>query len=114
MPVEIRTTPDVGPHLSRRILRTSGSTGPGTELLEEHTVNTYIDSTVRTEIDRRFELAGVDPSDRHAHHRSEVSGRPLGLHPLAALLARLVGGPASSPAGRSARSTVAAGRPRHP
>ena len=77
-------------------------------------MNTYIDSTVRTEIDRRFELAGVDPSDRHAYHRSEVSGRALGIHPLAAFFARLVGGPAAGPAGRSTRSTVAAGRPRHP
>ena len=77
-------------------------------------MNTYIDSTVRTEIDRRFELAGVDPSDRHAYHRSEVSGRPLGIHPLAAFFARLMGGSDTTSAGRSSLSTVAAGRPRHP
>lgn len=77
-------------------------------------MNTYIDSTVRTEIDRRFELAGFDPSDRHAYHRSEVSGRTLGIHPLAAFFARLVGGSHTGSAGRSTRSTVAAGRPRHP
>ena len=77
-------------------------------------MNTYIDSTVRSEIDRRFELAGFDPSDRHAHHRSEVSGHSLGIHPLAAFFTRLVGGSSTGSAGRSARSTVAAGRPRHP
>ncbi len=77
-------------------------------------MNTYIDSTVRAEIDRRLELAGVDPSDRHAYHRFEVSGRPLGIHPVAAFFARLVGGSAPSLAGRRTRSAVAAGRPRHP
>jgi hypothetical protein len=77
-------------------------------------VNTYLDTTVRAEIDRRFELAGFDPSDRHVYHRSEVSGRALGIHPLAAFFTRLVGASASTSAGRSTRRTVAAGRPRHP
>ena len=77
-------------------------------------MNTYIDSTVRAEIDRRYELAGVDPSDRHAHHRSELSRRPLGTRPLAAFVARLVGGSATPATGRRGGSTVAAGRPRHP
>ncbi len=77
-------------------------------------MNTYIDSTVRTEIDRRYELAGFDPSDRHAYHRFEVSGRTLAIHPLAAFFTRLVGGSAASSTRTSSGSTVAAGRPRHP
>ena len=69
---------------------------------------------VQTEIDRRFELAGVDPSDRHAYHHSELARRPLGTHPLAAFVARLVGGPVTPSTGRRGGSSVAAGQPRHP
>ena len=78
----------------------------------------YTDSNVvQAEIDRRFELAGVDIHDTHNHdrHRNDLPARPLGAHPLAAFVARLVGGPAAPSRGRSGRATtVASGRPRHP
>ena len=78
----------------------------------------YTDTNVvQAEIDRRFELAGVDIRDTHNHdrHRNDLPARPLGAHPLAAFVARLVGGPAAPPRGRSGRATtVASGRPRHP
>ena len=78
----------------------------------------YTDNNVvRAEIDRRFELAGVDPYLRDHHHHSHVRdlpARPLGAHPLAAFVARLVGGPSTPTAARSRRSAPAAGRPRHP
>ena len=73
---------------------------------------------VQTEIDRRFELAGVDPHVRNSHHASHVRdlpARPLGAHPLAAFVARLVGGSATPSRNRVQRSTaMAAGAPRHP
>jgi len=71
---------------------------------------------VQSDIDRRFELAGVDRHDTHHHdrHRHDLPARPLGAHPLAAFVARLVGGRSTGTPERSRRSTVAAGRPRHP
>jgi hypothetical protein len=78
-------------------------------------VNLYADPiSVQAEINRRFELAGVDPHHRHDDgHRHEVPSRPIIAHPLAAFVARLVGGSASpSPASR--RGASAHGRPRHP
>ena len=79
-------------------------------------MNTYIDSTVRAEIDRRYELAGVDPSDRHAHHRSELSRRPLGAHPLRPSSPDSVGGRqgSASPHGPPAAHRGAVRHPRHP
>ena len=73
--------------------------------------------TVQTDIDRRYELAGVDRHDTHNHdrHRHDLPTRPLGAHPLAAFVARLVGGSATLSRTRSQRSTpVVTGRPRHP
>ncbi len=78
----------------------------------------FIDHTlVQAEIDRRYELAGIDRHATHAHdwHRADRPAWPLGLHPLAAWVSRLVGGavtPARHPSQRD--TTVAAGRPRHP
>ena len=73
---------------------------------------------VQTEIDRRFELAGVDPDappTTTTAHRHDLPARPLGAHPLAAFVARLLGGPATPSRSGARRSTpVAAGRPRHP
>ena len=72
---------------------------------------------VQADIDRRYELAGVDRHDTHNHdrHRYDLPTRPLGAHPLAAFVARLAGRPATPSRKRSRRSTpVAAGRPRHP
>jgi hypothetical protein len=73
---------------------------------------------VQTEIDRRFELAGVDPYVRNSHHTSHVRDlpvRPLGAHPLAAFVARLLGGPSTRSQGGARPGTpVASGRPRHP
>jgi hypothetical protein len=83
----------------------------GTE--KEKTMSIYTDPmTVQAEIDRRYELAGVDRNDTHHHdrHRYDVPTRPLGTHPLAAFVARLVGGVATRPG----RRTAATGRPRHP
>ena len=78
----------------------------------------YTDTNVvQAEIDRRFELAGVDVHDTHNHdrHRQDLPARPLGAHPLAAFVARLVGGAATPTRGRSgSAATVASGRPRHP
>lgn len=77
----------------------------------------YVDTNVvHAEIDRKYELAGVDPRDHHDHdrHRLDLPVRPLGAHPLAAFVARLVGAPAA-PRDRARRGArVAAGRPRHP
>ncbi|HYN66058.1 MAG TPA: hypothetical protein VES93_04160 [Ornithinibacter sp.] len=74
-------------------------------------------SVVQAEIDRRFELAGVDPFVRDPHHGSHVRDlpiRPLGAHPLAAFFARLVGGRTAPAPTRSRRgTTVVAGRPLH-
>ena len=73
--------------------------------------------TVQTDIDRRYELAGVDRHDTHHHdrHRYDLPTRPLGAHPLAAWVARLVGGPATPSRKRSRQGTpVVTGRPRHP
>lgn len=72
---------------------------------------------VQTEIDRRYELAGVDRHDTHHHdrHLQDLPVRPLGAHPLAAFVARLLGGSATPSRKRSQRSApLAAGRPRHP
>lgn len=78
----------------------------------------YIDNNVvQADIDRRYELAGVDRHDtaHHDRHRHDLPARPLALHPLAAWVARLVGGPATSTRQRSQHSSsVSAGRPRHP
>ena len=78
----------------------------------------YIDQMfVQTEIDRRYELAGVDRHDTHHHerHRYDLPVRPIGAHPLAAFVARLVGGSPTPSRKRSQRSTpVVTGRPRHP
>ena len=57
-------------------------------------MNLYTDQMfVQTEIDRRYELAGVDRHDTHNHdrHRYDLPARPLGAHPLAAFVARLAG-----------------------
>ena len=72
---------------------------------------------VQAEIDRRFELAGVDPYGRHHHdhHRRDLPTRPLGAHPLAAFVARLVGGRQGSASTARPRPTVVpSGMPRHP
>ena len=79
----------------------------------------YTDSNViQAEIDRRFELAGVDPYGRNQHHDSHVRdlpARPLGAHPLAAFVAGLVRRPGAGTPTRSRRGgPVATGRPRHP
>ncbi len=78
----------------------------------------YTDTTiVQADIDRRYELAGVDRHDTHHHgrHRYDLPTRPLGAHPLAAFVARLLGGPTRTSQGGARRGTpVAAGRPRHP
>jgi hypothetical protein len=81
-------------------------------------VSLYTDQmTVQTDIDRRYELAGVDRHATHDHdrHRYDLPVRPLGAHPLAAFVARLVGGSATPSRKRPGATTpVAAGRPRHP
>ncbi len=78
----------------------------------------YIDNNVvQADIDRRFELAGVDLHDTNhrARHGSDLPSRPLATHPLAAFFARLVGGSATPRTARSHRDTQAVtGRPRHP
>ena len=78
----------------------------------------YTDTTiVQADIDRRYELAGVDRHDTHHHdrHRHDLPVRPLGSHPLAAFVARLVGGSATPSRNGAQRSTsVVTGRPRHP
>jgi len=78
----------------------------------------YIDQMfVQTEIDRRYELAGVDRHDTHHHerHRYDLPVRPIGAHPLAAFVARLLGGPSTRTRGGARRSTPAVvDRPRHP
>ncbi len=78
----------------------------------------YIDNNVvQADIDRRFELAGVDIHDttHRARNGSDLPTRPLAIHPLAAFFARLVGGSATSRTSRSHRDAQAAsGRPRHP
>ena len=70
---------------------------------------------VEADLDRRFELAGVDRHDTHHHdrHRRDLPARPLAAHPLAAFVARLLSGRATRTPQRSRRS-AAAGRPRHP
>ena len=78
----------------------------------------YIDNNVvQADIERRFELAGVDVHDttHRARHGSDLPARPLGAHPLAAFVARLVGGGSTPARARSGRTAgVASGRPRHP
>jgi hypothetical protein len=91
---------------------------PPADTEKEKTVSLYTDTTiVQADIDRRYELAGVDRNDTHHHdrHRHDLPTRPLGAHPLAAWVARLVGGPAT-PSRKQSRqgSPVATGRPRHP
>ncbi|MGG5257223.1 hypothetical protein [Phycicoccus avicenniae] len=58
---------------------------------------------VTAEVERRLELAGVDVHSRHHHPAPEPSAAPVAvaLHPLAAVLTRLV-------------RPRPAGRPRHP
>ncbi len=53
--------------------------------------------TIRADLERRLELAGVDPYDRHGHdlhrhalQRHRVRAPALGVHPLAAFVTRLV------------------------
>ena len=78
-------------------------------------MNLYIDSNVvQADIDRRYELAGVDRHDTAHHDRPDLPARPLGLHPLAAFVARLVGGPAAPSRHHAQPSSTVAGRPRHP
>jgi len=97
-------------------LRTSAGNPTDTE--KEKTVSLYTDQmTVQTDIDRRYELAGVDRHDTHNHdrHRYDLPTRPLGAHPLAAFVARLVGGSATPSRKHTQRSApVVTGRPRHP
>ena len=78
-------------------------------------MNLYADPlSVRAEINRRFELAGVDPEHLHDGLRHEAPVHRAGGHPVAALVARLVGGSSTPrPASRSG-APVASGRPRHP
>jgi hypothetical protein len=71
-------------------------------------VNVYANPQfVNAEIERRFELAGIDPYDRHHHadrrldHGRPVSPAKPAHHPLASFVARIVG----------AGSTTAAPRP---
>lgn len=58
---------------------------------------------VTAEVERRLELAGVDVHHPHRHDGHPVERTPvaLGVHPVAALVARLT-------------RPRAAGRPRHP
>jgi len=74
-------------------------------------------NVIQAEIDRRFELAGVDLHDttHRSRHGSGLPSRPLGAHPLAAFVARLVGGGSTPRTARSGRTPrMAPGRPRHP
>jgi hypothetical protein len=100
------------------MLTASGSTDPDTELLKEHIVSLYIDNNVvQADIDRRYELAGVDIHDttHRSRHGSDLPSRPLVMHPLAAFFARLVGGSDTPRTSRSHRDAQAVtGRPRHP
>jgi hypothetical protein len=66
-------------------------------------VNVYANPQfINAEIERRFELAGVDPYDRHHHvdrrldHGRPVSPAKPAHHPLASFVARLVGGGSAS------------------
>jgi hypothetical protein len=70
---------------------------------------------LQAEIDRRLELYGVGRYDRHHNHRHDGDSVPLAVNPLAAFVARLVGG-RTTPAPHRHRSgaAVAPGRPRHP
>ena len=78
----------------------------------------YIDTNVvQAEIDRRYELAGVDRHDtqHHDRHRHDLPARPRAAHPMAAFVARLVSGRGTPASAESRQGTpVAAGRPRHP
>lgn len=80
-------------------------------------MNVHADTlVVRAEVDRRLELAGVDPHGRNDHgwHRHEVPARPFATHPLAAFVARLVGGvEGTAPVGARTGAPMASGRPRH-
>lgn len=87
---------------------------PGTT--KESTVSIYTDPmAVSSEIDRRFELAGVDRHDRHHHdrHRHDLPPRPLGAHPLVAFVTGLVSRRSATSPGRSLHSAPVTGRPRH-
>ena len=70
---------------------------------------------LQAEIDRRLELDGVGRYDRDHNPRHDGDSVPLAANPLAAFVARLVGG-RTTPAPRRPRSGAAAapGRPRHP
>lgn len=75
----------------------------------------------RADYDRRLELAGVDPHGRRHHadrrlgHGRSTAQPPLGTHPLAAFVARLVGRTGSGGGARQQQGGVAVtGRPRHP
>lgn len=66
-------------------------------------------SIVQAEIDRRYELAGVDRhgtrrSNRPRSDRADWADRPLGARRLVAYLARLLGGSAASPSSTAASS----------
>ena len=67
-------------------------------------------SIVQAEIDRRYELAGVDRhgtrrSNRPRSDRADWADRPLGARRLVAYLARLLGGSAAaSPSGAASHS----------
>ena len=78
----------------------------------------YIDNNVvQAEIDRRYELAGVDIHDttHRSRHGSDLPSRSLAIHPLAAFIARLVGGSDTRRTSRSHPDAQAVtGRPRHP
>ena len=67
-------------------------------------------SIVQAEIDRRYELAGVDRhgtrrSNRPRSDRADWADRPLGARRLVAYLARLLGGrAAASPSGAASHT----------
>ena len=85
-------------------------TGPGTTE-KENTVSIHADPLfITAEVERRLELAGVTPDGRDP----VTAPAPLPVHPLAGLVARLVGGTTGGAPTRSARRTVATRRPRHP
>ncbi len=64
---------------------------------------------VAAEVERRLELAGVH---REGHHHDAPA--PLTLHPLGALVARIVRGRDRGTSARAATAPVATRRPRHP
>lgn len=64
---------------------------------------------VTAEVERRLELAGIH-RDGHPHD----APAPLALHPLAAVVARLVRSRDRAAARRTRTGSVATRRPRHP